>query len=435
MADVEAETNRARKTSEEAIEKKDNNIAMLQILETRSKYMKSVVQNYEVITAHQHNSVRKIGEKVDQLDVGKSEKRVVIDFGVTREGGSVHLFSEYDREKVLGRIFALLKKRHCIDKMPSWNHYACVYTGQMNARPARFTTINFVRKEDVTAFVRVVNGKQKHWVTDSQIRGLSMPLEVNKDTGRRLKRSELPFHLMLDCLTHHVHNTKWAMKRNTPENNWLRAQNERHRIYELCSYYDEIRIKETKEVIFRRACQGDRETLQCFVTEATLEIIEKYWVQSVRNYFSLDPDVKSENNGDRFAYKVSRPSSAISQNISVSKSMHVQHKQGKPVCEEFNRLYVYNCKAYNEFRQQMYAVFALHTGDMIFQFVDILDLPDRMRRAPSPDRYEAERSSKRSRLNSSRSASRGRSDQSVGTQSDYESDGSASSRSTDSRRR
>ena len=139
MADVEAETNRARKTSEEAIEKKDNNIAMLQILETRSKYMKSVVQNYEVITAHQHNSVRKISEKVDQLDVGKSDKRVVIDFGLTRQSGSVRLFSEYDRERALERIFASLKKRHCIDKMPSWNHHACVDTGLMNAKLARYT--------------------------------------------------------------------------------------------------------------------------------------------------------------------------------------------------------------------------------------------------------------------------------------------------------
>ena len=218
----------------------------------------------------------------------------------------------------------------------------------------------------------------------------------------------MPFSVMQDCLAHDLFEKMSTKKRDNPEMRWMQAQEEQKRIYRVRRWCGVIETVENDMVIFQRCEQGEKDTIHCFVTPETFQIVCKYWTRSVINYFSLDSTVKTGIYYDELSpFKVYRTSD-LPKNKSVSESLYNQLNNGIGVCEEFNRLYTFDFKPLNLFQQRVLALFFFHTGDLNVQFVDIRDLPDEMRLPETPARMQTERTSKRSRPNSNRSASKGR---------------------------
>ena len=388
--------------------------------------MKSIMQTFTVLTGHQNHQMWSVRDKIDQADTELSGKCRVVDFGRLTPNGFMRLYAECDRELALQRTIRALSRNGLIDRKPVWCHYTCMDTGRKGCKLSRHTHLYFSSKLDARIFTEKVNEDAKFWVIDSGERGDSMPLFVDKYICRRLKRHQLPFNLVRDCLTAYLVDTKLSKSADNPQIKWRRAAKAEAKAYQYYAADDEIRDTANNEVIFKCVYQqGDADTVQCYVDTKIFQKLAKYWTRSVINYFGLDSLVKTESNSDSSPYGGYRLST-IPENVCLSESKYdEQYACDALDYKEFNRLYVFNFTLHDELQQRVLAKFAFHTGDLHLKFLNIRDLPDNKRCGPTPDRSHNERRSKRARLNTSSRASRAPRREVVGQESDRPSDGRA----------
>ena len=414
-----------------------NTNAQLQTLSTRSAQMRSLLQTFAVITAHQNHQVWNARDKVDQMDTDLSEKCKVIDFGRLTPTGLIRFYSELAREEALQRIVEFLGRDSLLDKKPIWCHYTCMDTGTKECKLSRHTHIYFSSKLDASIFTEKVNEGSRFWVIDSGGRGDSMPLFVHNYICSRLKRYQLPFNLARDCLTAHIFHTKCSKSADNTQIKCMRAAKEEAKTYRYYAADDEIWDTENNVLIFKCVFQQeDEDTVHCYVDSEIFLTLAKYWTRCVINYFGLDSVVKNESDCDSSPYGGYRLSTRP-ENIWLSRAKYQNEYDGDVMdYKEFNRLYVFDFTLYNESHQRVLAKFAFHTGALHYQFLDIRDLPADRRREPSPDRSHNDRRRKRARLNNSNGrASRRPRREDVGQESDSESDGSANSSNRHPQRR